>query len=370
MGVASMKVLLLAENWPPRVGGIENYLTNIKWHMPPGSVETVTPDKKRFFWPVIKPAWLPLTVSLYRQAKKEKYDVVLCGKALFEGLVGYYLKKRLGIPYVVFTYAMEVEKWSSEPREFKKLAKVLTNADRVVYINDITKESLLKLGVAEKQLVKIWPGVDERFLHKVGEEDLNRVLRTHNVKRPYIITVARLIARKGIDVLIEAYSSLDQTKFGDVDLVIVGEGEEEEELKKLAGHLFVEESVKFLGPVPDEDLPALYQGAQLFALTPRRFEDDMEGFGIVYLEAAACGLPVVATDTGGVKEAVKEGYTGLVVPPEEPAAVRLVLERLLSDDKLRQRLGQQAQARAREEFAWPKRIAEVEEMISSVVRKS
>ena len=295
--------------------------------------------------------------------------MVLCGKALFEGLAGYYLKRRLGIPYVVFTYAMEVEEWSSYSSERKKLVKVLTNADRVVYINDITKKSLLKLGVAEKQLVKIWPGVDERFLSKIDEENLNRVLRTYNVKRPYVLTVARLIARKGIDVLIEAFSGLDQTKFGDVDLVIVGEGEEEEELKKLAGHLFVEESVKFLGPAPDEDLPALYQGAQLFALTPRRFKDDMEGFGIVYLEAAACGLPAVATDTGGGKEAVREGHTGLVVPPEEPAAVRLVLERLLSDDKLRQRLGRQAQVRAEEEFAWPKRIALVEEMINSVVKK-
>jgi len=364
-----MKVLLLAENWPPRVGGIENYLTNIKRHMPPGSVEAVTPDSKRFFWPIIKPAWLPLFVFLYRQAKKEKYDVVLCGKALFEGLVGYYLKKRLSIPYVVFTYAMEVEEWSSEPRERKKLVKVLINADRVVYINDITKESLLKLGVEKKRLVKIWPGVDKQFLHKVGEDDLNRVLGAHNVKRPYIITVARLIARKGIDVLIEAFSHLDQTKFGDVDLVIVGEGEEENELKKLAGHLFVEESVKFLGLVPDEDLPALYQGAQLFALTPRRIEGDAEGFGIVYLEAAAAGKPAVATDTGGVKEAVKEGHTGLVVPPEEPAAVRLVLERLLSDDKLRQRLGRQAQVRAQQEFAWSKRISLVEEMINSVVKK-
>lgn len=364
-----MKALLLAENWPPRVGGIENYLTNIERYLPPGSVETVTPDKKRFFWPLIKPAWLPLFFFLYCRAKKEKYDVVLCGKALFEGLAGYYLKKRLGIPYIVFTYAMEVEEWSSEPRELKKLIRVLTNADRVVYINDITKESLLKLGVEKKRLVKIWPGVDERFLHKVDEGDLTRVLGMHNVKRPYVLTVARLIARKGIDVLIEAFSGLDQTRFGDVDLVIVGEGEEEEELKKLAGHLFVEESVKFLGPVPDEDLPALYQGAQLFALTPRRFEDDMEGFGIVYLEAAAAGKPAVATDTGGVKEAVREGHTGLVVPPEEPAAVRAVLERLLSDDKLCKRLGQQAQERAKEEFVWPKRIAEVEEMISSVVKK-
>lgn len=372
-----MKALLLAENWPPRVGGIENYLTNIVIHLK-GEVDVIAPParafsfparviRKRFFWPVVRPAWLPLFIWLYRRARKEKYDVVLCGKALFEGLVGYYLKKRLGIPYVIFTYAMEVEEWSQEASERKKLVKVLTNADRVVHINEVTKRTLLELGVREEQLVKIWPGVDERFWRKVNEKDLGRVLQIYNVKRPYILTVARLIARKGIDVLIEAFSRLDQTKFGDVNLVIVGEGEEEKELKKLAGHLFVEENVKFLGLVPDEHLPALYQGARLFALTPRRLEEDMEGFGIVYLEAAAAGKPAVATDTGGVKEAVKAGYTGLVVPPEEPAAVRAVLERLLSDDKLRQRLGRQARARAKEEFAWPKRIAQAQEMLTKLV---
>ncbi|MFH1353898.1 MAG: glycosyltransferase family 4 protein [bacterium] len=374
-----MKVLLLAENWPPRVGGIENYLTNIATHLKE-AVDVVAPSarasfekarvmRQRFFWPLIKPAWLPLFIWLYRKAKKEKYDVVLCGKALFEGLVGYYLKKRLGIPYIVFTYAMEIEVWASEHGEWEKLAKVLEAADRVVYINEVTKQSLLDLEVEESQLVKICPGVGEVFFKKVDEGRLRRVLRQHNVERPYIIAVGRLVERKGFDVLIEAFSELDQTKFGEVDLAIVGEGKEREELEKLASHLFVEESVKFLGEVKDEDLPALYQGAQLLALTPRQIEGDMEGFGIVYLEAAASGLPAVATDTGGVKEAVKAGHTGLVVPPEDPAAVRAVLERLLSDDKLRQRLGRQARARAKEEFAWAKRIRLVKEMIDKVVTR-
>ena len=134
-----MKALLLAENWPPRVGGIENYLTNIARHLGEESVEAVTPDKRRFFWPIIKPAWLPLFLGFYRKAKRGEFEVVLCGKALFEGLIGYYLKKRLGIPYVVFTYAMEIEVWASDPRDRKKLEKVLKAADRVVYINEITK---------------------------------------------------------------------------------------------------------------------------------------------------------------------------------------------------------------------------------------
>ncbi len=378
-----MKVLLLAENWPPRVGGIENYLTNIARHLEGVEVTVVAPKarghnqatglkdrggvfRKRFFWPLVRPAWLPLFVWLHWRAKKEKYDAVLCGKALFEGLAGYYLKKRLGIPYVVFTYAMEVEKWSRTPRERKKLIKVLKAADRVVYINEVTKQSLRRLGVKKGQLLKLWPGVAARFLREVTEEEVSSVLDKYGLSRPYLFTLARLEKRKGMDLLLEAFSRLDQARFGHVSLVVAGEGSEKEQLDSQAGYLFLGDSVKFLGAVPDEDLPALYAAAELFALTPREAQGELEGFGIVYLEAAACGTPALGTDTGGVPEAVRDGHTGLVVPPEDAVVSQKVLTRLLSDKKLREKLGQQARQRAWREFAWPARVKKLKQALEAV----
>jgi len=384
-----MKTLLLAENWPPRVGGIENYLTNIAAHLDAevdviapadasltSGVSSSTPGvfsasviRKRFFWPVIRPAWLPLFVWLYWRVRREKYGVTLCGKALFEGLIGYYLKKYLGVPYIVFTYAMEVEAWGRRPRERRKLTRVLRQADRGVYINDETRNRLLALNVTENQLVKIWPGVGEIFLKGVGKDQLKLVLKRYQLERPYVLTVARLIERKGIDVLIEAFSQLDQTKFGDVQLVIVGEGPELKTLRQIARQEFIESSVQFIGKVPDEDLPALYTGAEVFVMTSRRVNGDLEGFGIVYLEAAACGTPAIATSSGGAAEAVVDEETGLVVQPDSPVWVKRALERFLSDNELRKRLAEQARERARCEFAWDRRIRLVQKMVDRVVRE-
>lgn len=364
-----MKLLLLTENWPPRIGGIENYLTNIVKHLPKKSVDVVEPSMRRFFWPLIKPAWLPLYLWLYRKAKREEYQVTLCGKALFEGQVGYYLMKKLGIPYIVFTYAMEIETWRDNKRQEMQLEKVLLKADRVAYINEETKESLLDIGVKEQQLLKLWPGVDSSFLEAPAQDKMDSVLNENNVKRPYILTIARLIERKGIDSLIEAFSKLDQMKFEEVQLVVVGDGPELEELKHQAEKMWVDTSVKFLGEVDDGSLKALLAAAKVFALTPRQIEDDMEGFGIVYLEAAASGIPVVGSKTGGVSEAVIDNDTGILVKSGSTDETAEALERLLGDKKLREKLGQAGRERVISSFTWPTRIEPLKRAIDELVRK-
>lgn len=342
------KLLLLAENWPPRVGGIERYLTGIAGALQKKglAVEVVGPQRKKFFWPMVKPAWLPLFIWLWRKAKRKDFEVLLCGKALFEGLIGYYLKKHLGIPYVVFTYGMEIRKWNMEYGIWKKLKRVLQDAEKVVYINEVTKKDLMELEVKEEQLVKVQPGIE---IEKNEERKLKKEKR-------YILSVGRLIPRKGFDTLVEAFGELDQTKFEDVELWIVGNGPEREHLEEIARQNFIEDSVKFLGQVPDEKLQGLYAGAEIFALTPHDLEGDFEGFGIVYLEAATYGLPAVGTRSGGVPEAVIHDKTGLLVEPNDPKATAIALMQLLANADLRQKLGQQAYMRIQEEFTWDKQI--------------
>jgi phosphatidylinositol alpha-1,6-mannosyltransferase len=374
-----MNILLLAENWPPRWGGIENYLTSIAKNLPEKSVTVVAPKARggevtgrgikevlryRFFWAFIRPKWLWLYIRLHRSAKREKIDVVLCGKALFEGLIGYYLKKSLGVPYVIFTYAMEIETWGKNPWERKKLERVLKSADRIVYINEVTKQSLLKHGATEKQLVKIWPGVDERFFEAKQPQD---ILKKYNLKSPCLITLTRLEPRKGIDVLIEAFGQLDQTRFGNWQLLIVGDGPARKDLEDKADTEWIKTSVRFLGRVPDEDVPALLQSASAFALTPRFDKEDIEGFGIVYLEAGASGLPVVGTQGGGVSEAVVHKETGILVQPGSVSAVKEALELLLGNEAERRHLGDAGKKRAWHEFRWSKRILLVKGMLDAIL---
>lgn len=308
--------------------------------------------RRRFFWPVIRPAWLPLFIAIWKIVKMEKIDVVLCGKALFEGLVGYYLKKYLGVPYVVFTYAMEIETWVKIPRERRKLERVLRAANKVAYINEHTKDHLLKLGVRQEQLLHLPPGVE---VPVVSRQQLESVREKLQLPQLYVLSVGRLIERKGFDVLIEAFSRLP-AHLRSWKLVVAGDGVLRKQLEDKARELGVENSVQFLGYVSDIELQAAYANAGVFALLPKHTSGDVEGFGIVYLEAALHGVPAVATQGGGAAEAVIHNETGLVVASNSVTATTTALTRLLSDTDLRQRLGQAAQRRAHEEFTWSRRI--------------
>lgn len=397
-----MRFLLLTENWPPRVGGIENYVTHIARFLPQESVTVIAPlitettsrnqksdvDKewsvpgvqtvirRKFFWPLLRPAWLPFFIWIYHWLKRERPQVILCGKALFEGLIGYYIKKYLQIPYVVLTYAMEIEHWASWPWQRRKLIRVLTTADRVVYINDVTKQTLLRLGVQERKLVKIWPGVDQRFFEYYEKTAVESILVRYHISQPYILTVARLISRKGIDILLEAFAKLDQTHFGNVRLVVVGDGPQRPALQRMATHFLLNQSSDthsvsnraiFLGYISDQDLPALYAGAEFFALTPKNIGNDMEGFGIVYLEAAAAGRAVIGTQQGGAAGAIVHKATGLLVKPDSADAVHEAFVYLLSHLEEREEMGKQGRERAWHQFRWSKRILFVKGMIDAVL---
>src|SRR3989338_2737866 len=405
-----MKLLLLAENWAPQVGGIENYLWHIahflalKGHevtviAPKGgrkeranrdkaeaagqidsSWSSVTFQKstcgkgvkvikKRFYRHLLRPRWWGLYRRISKLAGKERYDAVLCGKGLFEGLVGYLLKRKWGIPYAIFTYGMEIESWKKSWREKRKLYKVTQGASIVFCINDLTKDSLVSLGIDEKKIIKAWPGVDEAMFKQITEEDILGVLKKYEIRRPYVISVGRLIARKGFDVLIEAFAKLDQTQFGNQQLVIVGDGPQLAALQNGVESELIDLSVLFLPEVPNEDLPALYAGAMVFAMTPRELAGDIEGFGLVYLEAAAQGTPAVGTKTGGVPEAVVDGGTGILVEPEDAGAVKNAMAKIILDKKFREKLGEAAKSRARQKFAWGERILVIEKGIQRMAKK-
>lgn len=380
-----MKVLLLAENWPPRVGGIENYLTNIVRYLKSAHFTVIVPLSKgtkkrdaevikrvevirrRFFWPLMKPAWGPLYRWIKRRTGVQPHEVTLCGKALFEGLVGYKLKRKYNIPYIVFTYAMEIETWARNKKNSRRLCKVLWNANKVVYINEVTKKTLLAMGVQDKQLVKIWPGVENRFFKQVEEKQIGKIKKKYGINGRYILTTARLVKRKGVDVVIEAFSMIDQVRFENVSLVIAGDGPESKSLKEKAEKLWVNKSVIFLGQVADTELPILYSGAEVFIMTPYKVDDDIEGFGIVYLEAAACGTPSIATRSGGASEAVINEKTGIVIKPNSLEETKSAIELMLQNNELRLMLGKNARKRAWQGFRWVKRIELVKRVLNEVI---
>ena len=183
---------------------------------------------------------------------------------------------------------------------------------------------------------------------------------------PWIVTVARLEAYKGIDTGIRALARLRERGL-EALYAVIGAGRKRDAFKRLADELRVGDLVRFLGAVPDEDLPALYNVGAVYLGASRRGDGArVEGFGVALAEASACGLPVIAGRSGGLAEAVQDGETGLVVDPEDVDAVGGALERILTDDLLARRLGNAGRRAIETLYNWDRVIKDLREIESQV----
>jgi phosphatidylinositol alpha-1,6-mannosyltransferase len=167
----------------------------------------------------------------------------------------------------------------------------------------------------------------------------------------WLLTVAPLAASKGIDTVLQALAAGDGER-GDLRFMVVGAGGELANLKALAKKLGIAQRVRFLTDVPDADLPALYNVATAYVGLSRQTGLDVEGFGISFAEAAACGLPVIGARTGGIPDVVADGETGLLVNADRPEEVVTAIGRLLADGKLAARLGKEGRARVEKFQNW------------------
>jgi phosphatidylinositol alpha-1,6-mannosyltransferase len=174
----------------------------------------------------------------------------------------------------------------------------------------------------------------------------------------WLLSVARLSRHKGIDTALRALALL-RRDYPDLRYAVVGTGEEQEALLAEARELGIEDRTRFLTNVPDRDLPAVYNCAEIYLGISRLMEQRVEGFGISLVEASACGLPVVAGRSGGIPEAVRDQETGLLVDAERPESVRDALARLLNDAELRGRLGTAGRRAVEEYYNWDRVTADL-----------
>lgn len=378
------RLLLLAESFPPSVGGIQAYLSGL-WGALPGPhsfvVAAAQPPNDASFdrrqaYQVIRaptkawtyPRWRPAWQAARAVVREQKIEAVVCGKALFEGRAALRLFEEFGTPFVVCTYAMEILTWSQHPKSRADLRRVLLAAGRVVVVNEGIRRTIRHFGVPESRIVKIYPGVPEDAFVRPDDQETFRARHGLGGKR-VVATVARCIPRKGLDTLIRAFVDVRRA-VPVAQLVLIGDGPTRARLEDLTVRLGLGAAVTFLGAASREDARRLLACAEVFCLTPHSLPSDEEGFGIVYLEAAAMGLPSVGSLVGGVPEAVLDGETGLLVPPNNPEATAGALLRLLGDDKLRTQLGRQAHARAEKEFHWQGRALVFQGMIHALLNES
>lgn len=355
--------LLVTNDFPPKVGGIQSYLWELWRRLPPDDVTVLTTPYAgtdafdaaspirilRSPEPVLLPH--PGLVSRIREVAIETgAELVIFDPALPVGAIGPFL----GLPYGVVLHGAEVTIPARVPGSKAALRRVLDNAALVIAAGDYALAEADRCATHPLPSVVIPPGVDtERFTPPNSTERLVARERFHLEADDLVIaSVNRLVPRKGIDVLIRSVQRLSLAR-PNLRCLVGGTGRERRRLEALASELGA--PVQFLGRMSDADVVRLYQAADVMAMLchDRWLGLEQEGFGIVFLEAAACGIPQVAGASGGAAEAVEPGKTGLVVDqPRQVASVTSVLSQLLDGPELRQELGDNARARAEASFSY------------------
>ena len=294
-----------------------------------------------------------------------KCENVIFGASAPLGLLAKSLRKAGAKHIVALTHGHEVW-WARMPLFSATLRRIGAQADQMTYLGEFTRGAVANALLREdhSKLVHLPPGVDlSHFAPAAKSVELQKKWGIEDA--PVIVSIGRLVARKGSDQLIKAMPEVLQ-QFPKSKLLLVGTGNYQKRLEKLVCNLKVQDSVIFTGRVEHDLLPDYYRLGDIFAAPCRsRYGGlEVEGLGIVYLEASACGVPVIAGKSGGAPDAVLDGKTGLLVNGRDHREVGAALIKLLSDLPLRQKMGADGRVWMEQLWSWEGIGARFEEIIS------
>ncbi len=384
-----MKVLLLTWDFPPVRGGIQTWMLELARRLPDAKVRVLAPavPGDRAFDAasgcrvtrlgsarVGRIPWhIQLCATTLWECIIRRPDVIVCGHVT-TAPAALIARRLLGVPYVVFTYGYEIRR----KRRKRQLRFLLRNAKLVVACSEFTRNAVLALDVPAERTRILYPGVDTQHFTPASRhltpDTRHLTSDTRHLApdtrrgngRATLLTVARLAELyKGHDTTIRALP-LVKAKCPDVRYVIAGDGPLRDYLGRVAESVGVEREVRFLGEVTDDELPDLYRACDAFVLLSRESpsKGGAEGFGIVCLEAGACGKPVVAGRSGGLVDAVDHDKSGLLVDPQDIGAVAEALVSVLNDPAVADRLGKEGRRRVLERFTWDKVIGEARKVFA------
>jgi phosphatidylinositol alpha-1,6-mannosyltransferase len=359
------KVVLVAGVFPPGIGGMQNYYYNLSKHtkhdmtvLAPEYPDCAAFDGKQSFRIVRGSfmrgervhlfSWGRLFRHVLKMMRTEEPDVTVYGYVLI-GFIGLLFRIFGGRRYVISTHGMDMLMFRRFIGLNQIVKLILIHADGVLTNSEFTKKLVEDYGVDPSRIGLVYPGVEAIFEQKPVRAELIAEL---DLEGKYVIlSVGRLVTRKGNDRVIESMPEILK-RIPNAVYVIVGDGPDRARLEQLAKKIGVEDAVMFMGSVSGSDkLNEFYNLADQFIMVCRELDKgDAEGFGIVYLEAASAGLPVIAGRSGGASEAVLDGVTGLLVDPESHAEIAHSVARLAGDAKLRERLIQDGYKRAKTMF--------------------
>jgi glycosyltransferase involved in cell wall biosynthesis/peptidoglycan/xylan/chitin deacetylase (PgdA/CDA1 family) len=385
-----VRCLMIASTFPPIHGGSAVVYDSLCQHMPAGSIRVLTANTSYVNgqeiegWrehdaavdypveriPLLRPRMLPapanslvsaarllfMDVPLYAKAflraasliRKHRINVVCVGELVAGSMLGIALKKLFDVKLVVYVHGEEITTASSGRLYGNKRKEYLQAFDKVVAVSSFTCDALTELMDVPPDAISLIPnGVDvDRFTP--GERDAALIARHGLAGKKTVLTVGRLVRRKGIDMTLQAMARIVARR-QDVHYLIVGDGELREELTRTIAELGLGAHVTLVGKVSDDELLRYLRTCDLFVMPNRTLADgDTEGFGLVFREANACHKPVIGGRAGGAVEAVADGVSGLLVDGYQPDQIAAAIERILDDPALAQRLSDGGLKLARE----------------------
>ncbi len=374
----TIKHLLVTNDFPPKVGGIQSVLWEWWRRLPSDSFTVLTsphPDAKRFDadqpFEVVRtrePVLLPhpiMVKRVNRLVQSTGAELVVLDPAVPLGLIG----PHLDVPYDVVLHGAEVTIPGRLPVTRQLLNRTLRHARQVISCGEYA------LAEAERSIrrslpgVVLYPGVDTQRFRPADAPVISGFRERHGISADaqLVVGVSRLVPRKGFDTLIEA-SAMLKNEFPNLHVLIAGSGRDSKRLQSVINRTGA--PAQLLGRVADEDLPTLYGAADVGAMLcrDRWFGLEQEGFGIVFLEAAACGTPQLAGRSGGSNEAVVDGETGVVVDrPTDVGSVARSLAELLRNASLRAKMSTNSRQRVLDEFTYDALSARLSEVLSDPV---
>ncbi|MBI4215420.1 MAG: glycosyltransferase family 4 protein [Parcubacteria group bacterium] len=376
------RILLATLDFPPRLGGVARYYQKICESLPSDKIVVLAPeevgsenfDKKQkykiyrepFYTRLpIRPKWLFLFWPIFKIIRKEKIEILHVGQVLPLGTIAWIFKKVTGIKYWVYTHGMDVTVPAKIRRKRWLLRHILAGADKIICNSQFTRSKVLELRVNPDKIIVIRPLILPSKMDTLDKPSRSRATRGKGGERGFwspsnnqkvLLSVSRLVERKGIQHVIEAMTKILE-KVPNAVYLIGGTGPFEGKLKDLARQYHLEDKIFFLGAVSEEEKQRLYQLCDVFVLPTLELPNgDVEGFGIVYLEAAYFGKPSIASIAGGAGEAVLDGQTGLLAEPGNAGDIAEKCVQLLTDSVYAQKLGEQGRKLVTEDWKWEEEV--------------
>ncbi|MFL5473585.1 MAG: glycosyltransferase family 4 protein [Gemmatimonadales bacterium] len=376
--------LLLSYDFPPMGGGIARWMGELAKRYPSGTLVVSTGQFGEGDWRdqqfvscidrlPVRSGRLRTVPGLVRWsrraealARRHRAEFVWCGNLKPAAYPAKWVRTRVGVPYGILLHGgdlLTLQHQVSRSYAKRRVARSLLDSAALLvcnsgYTSALCRSVLDELGVISHERVHTVPLGADPEVFRPGL-DPGAIRRRYGLDGSrWLLSVARLTRHKGIDTGIQVLAQL-APEYPDLGYAVVGTGDDLSELESLGRVLGIADRIKFLGQVPEADLPQVYNSAEIYLGLSRIMPERVEGFGISLAEASACGLPVIAGTTGGIPETVEDGVSGLLVNPEQVNQVSAAVRSLLNDRLLASKLGAKGRERVERYYNWDRVAAEL-----------